>query len=210
MLKLVFFGAPGAGKGTIAKIMNEKVNIIQISTGDLFREAIKNQTELGKKVKTILDAGDLVPDELTTAMVEERTKKDDCNNGYILDGYPRTLGQAEAWETLEPIDKAIFFDIDDDIVKKRLGGRRICKTCGAIYNIHFNKPEIEGKCNKDGGELCVRPDDNEESIANRLKVYHDQTKPLLEYYKKLDKLVIIDASVSPDKSFDQIKEKLVL
>jgi len=209
-MKLVFFGAPGAGKGTVAKIIFEKNNLVQISTGDLFRAAIKNQTDLGKKVSSILDAGDLVPDELTVALVAERIKEDDCKNGYILDGFPRTIGQAKSWEGIDPIGKAVYFDIDDDIVIKRLGGRRICQKCGAIYNVYFNKPKVEGKCDHDGEALIIRKDDNEESIANRLDVYHKQTEPLLDYYKNLGKVISIDASVNPEKSYNQIIKQISL
>jgi adenylate kinase len=207
-MKLVFFGAPGAGKGTVAKLLNEKKGIVHISTGDLFRAAIKNQTELGKKVTSILDAGDLVPDELTIAIVEERVKEKDCNEGYILDGFPRTMVQAEAWEKIEPVDKAIYFDISDEEVKKRLGGRRICPQCGAIYNIYSNKPKQESICDHDGEELIIRKDDQIDAIENRLEVYHQQTAPLLDYYKKLNKVISIDSSVSPDKSFQQINDQL--
>jgi adenylate kinase len=207
-MKLVFFGAPGAGKGTIAKILNQEFGIPQISTGDLFRQAIKDKTDLGKKVSSILDSGGLVPDELTLEIVKERVKKGDCTNGYILDGFPRTLVQAESWEKIAPIDKAIYFDITDDAVKKRLGGRRVCPKCGAIYHIVNNKPEKDGICDVDGEKLYIRPDDKEEAIVKRLEVYHSQTKPLLEYYKKLGKEVTIDSSVSPDKTVEQIKSKV--
>ena len=207
-MKLVFFGAPGAGKGTIAKMIYERLNIVQISTGDLFRLAIKDKTELGLEVSSILDAGDLVPDDLTIALVEERVKKDDCKNGYILDGFPRTIVQAEAWEKIDPIDNAVFFDISDDEVKKRLGGRRICSKCGAIYNIYSNKSKIEGVCDNDGEKLIIRLDDQEDAIANRLDVYHKQTEPLLGFYTKINKVITIDSSVSPESSFTQVKDKL--
>ncbi len=210
MHKLVFFGAPGAGKGTLSKIMVKELNIPQISTGDLFRQAIKDKTELGLKVSSILEKGDLVPDQLTIALVEERVKKDDCKNGYILDGFPRTMIQAEEWEKLDPVDNAIYFEIDDELVKKRLSGRRLCSKCGAIYNIYFGKPKVEGKCDIDGEDLIIRKDDQEDAVINRLEVYYDQTAPLLDYYKKLDKVLTIDASVNPEITFNQIKEKLGL
>jgi adenylate kinase len=210
MLKLVFFGAPGAGKGTLAKIMKENTGIIQISTGDLFRHAIKHKTELGLKVEAVIKAGGLVPDELTIALVAERVKNDDCKDGYILDGFPRTLPQAEEWEKRAPIDTAVYFDISDEIVKKRLSGRRTCEKCGSIYNIYSNKPRTEGICDKDGEKLSIRSDDREEAIANRLDVYHSQTKPLLAYYEKLGKVVTIDASVDPQSSYDQIMSKIKL
>ncbi len=209
-MKLVFFGAPGAGKGTIAKIVFEKNKIVQISTGDLFRNAIKNKTELGKKVSAILERGDLVPDELTIEIVKERIKENDCKNGYILDGFPRTMVQSESWEKIDPIDKAVHFDISDETVKMRLGGRRICQKCGAIFNIYTNKPKKEGICDNDGESLIIRKDDQEDAIVNRLKVYHDQTKPLISYYKKLNKLVTIDSSVDADSSYKQILKALKL
>jgi adenylate kinase len=207
-MKLVFFGAPGAGKGTIAKILNQKFGMPQISTGDLFRENIKNKTELGLKVSSILASGGLVPDEVTIELVRDRIKAADCKNGYILDGFPRTLVQAESWEKIAPIDKAIYFDISDEEVKTRLGGRRVCQKCGAIYHVKNNKPKKDGICDNDGEKLLIRPDDAVEAIANRLDVYHKQTEPLLAYYKKIGKEITIDASVSPDKSVAQIKAKV--
>ncbi|HOJ63723.1 MAG TPA: adenylate kinase [Spirochaetota bacterium] len=209
-MKLVFFGAPGAGKGTIAKKFNENYGIPQISTGDLFREAIKNQTELGKKVSNILATGGLVPDDITIQMVKERVSKPDCKNGYILDGFPRTIAQAEYFEKENPIDMAIFFDISDEEVKKRLGGRRVCEKCGAIYNIFFNKPQKDGTCDKDGANLIIRDDDKEEAIIKRLNVYHTQTEPLLDFYKNLNKLIKVDATLSPEEVFDKIKKSINL
>ncbi len=207
-MKLVFFGAPGAGKGTVAKLLYDRLNIIQISTGDLFRENIKNKTELGQKVSSILEKGDLVPDELTIEIVKDRVKMDDCKNGYILDGFPRTMVQAEAWEKADPIDKAVYFDIADEIVMKRLSGRRICQKCGAIYNIYFNPPKTENMCNNDNEALIIRKDDNEDSIKNRLEVYHKQTEPLMGYYEKCGKMISINASVTPEESYSQIVKQL--
>jgi adenylate kinase len=207
-MKLVLFGAPGAGKGTVAKIMIKDFKIPQISTGDLFRKAIKEQTELGKKVSSILASGGLVPDELTIDIVKERTNEADCKNGFILDGFPRTMVQAEAWEKANPIDKAIYFDISDEEVKKRLCGRRVCPKCGEIYNINFNQPKVEGVCDKDGEKLIIRSDDEESAIVNRLEVYHSQTEPLLKYYSKLGKVISVNSSVSPDFTYKQIKENL--
>ena len=207
-MKLVLFGAPGAGKGTVAKIMIKDFNIPQISTGDLFRKAIKDQTPLGKKVSNILASGGLVPDELTIDIVKERTNEADCKNGFILDGFPRTMIQAEAWEKANPIDKAIYFDISDEEVKKRLCGRRVCPKCNEIYNVNFNQPKVEGICDKDGEKLIIRSDDQEDAINKRLEVYHSQTKPLLEFYSKTGKVITVDSSVSPDFTYKQIKEKL--
>lgn len=209
-MKLVFFGAPGAGKGTVAKLVIKEWNIPQISTGDLFRRAIKDKTSLGLKVTSILDKGELVPDEVTIDLVKERTNQDDCKGGYILDGFPRTMPQAEAWEKIDAVDRAIYFDISDEVVTKRLSGRRVCPKCGAIYNINSDsqKPKRENTCDYDGETLITRPDDKIEAIQNRLKVYHDQTEPLLGFYKKLDKVVVVDSSVSPDNTFSQIKKNL--
>lgn len=207
-MKIVFFGAPGAGKGTIAKKFNEELGIPQISTGDLFRAAIKNKTALGLKVSSILETGGLVPDELTIEVVKERVSLDDCKNGYILDGFPRTMVQATSWEKVQSVDAAIYFDISDEEVKKRLGGRRVCQKCGAIYHTIFNPPKKEGICDNDSEALFIRPDDKEEAIANRLEVYHKQTEPLLEYYEKLKKAVTIDASKTPDEVYGQIKKQI--
>ncbi len=208
MMKFVFLGAPGAGKGTIAKKFNEAYAIPHISTGDLFREAVKNKTELGEKVASILASGGLVPDSLTIAIVKERISKPDCKNGYILDGFPRTIVQAETFEKENPIDLVIFFDISDEEVKKRLGGRRVCEKCGAIYNIYFNKPKKEGICDIDNGNLIIRSDDREEAITKRLEVYHSQTAPLFEFYKKLNKLIIVKATAGSDAIFEDIKAKI--
>jgi len=209
-MKLVFFGAPGAGKGTISKKLNEKYLLPQISTGDLFRENIKNKTELGLKVSSILEKGELVPDQLTISIVESRTKDSDCKNGYILDGFPRTLIQAEAWEKISPIDKAIYFDITDKEVINRLCGRRVCPKCGQIYHILFNKPKNEDKCDNDNEPLYIRPDDKEEAINNRLSVYHKQTEPLIEYYTTINKIVKINAVNSLEKVYNEIESKLNL
>ncbi len=209
-MKLVFFGAPGAGKGTIAKMLFDEYKIIHISTGDLFREAIKNKTELGLKVAGILEKGELVTDEVTIALVEERTKKPDCAKGYILDGFPRTMVQAERWEKIDPVDTAVYFDIDDELVRKRLSGRRMCPKCGTIYNVFFSKPKRVGVCDHDGETLMTRKDDALETINNRLSVYHGQTEPLRGFYQKLKKESVIDASVSAEESYRQIKGKLAL
>ncbi|MBQ1998259.1 MAG: adenylate kinase [Spirochaetota bacterium] len=207
-MKLIFFGAPGAGKGTIAKQLKESAGIPHISTGDIFRANIKNQTELGKKVKAILDAGELVPDELTISLVENRVKEDDCKNGYILDGFPRTMVQAEAWSKIEEADAAIYFDIEDAEVVRRLGGRRTCPTCQAIFHVETNKPKVDGVCDLCGAELIIRADDATEAIENRLKVYHSQTEPLLDYYTKLGKVISVDATGTPEGVFNELQSKL--
>lgn len=210
VMKLIFLGAPGAGKGTVAKLIYERIGIIQISTGDLFRAAIKNKTALGLEVSAILEKGELVPDELTVSIVKERVKSADCQSGYILDGFPRTIVQAQVWDKAEQVDYIIYFDITDEEVRNRLCSRRICPQCQAIYNILTNKPKIDNRCDHDNSTLMIRPDDSEEAINKRLEVYHKQTKPLLQYYQKSGKLISIDSGVSPEKTFIQIKEKLHL
>lgn len=209
-MKLVFLGAPGAGKGTIAKMLNERKGFVHISTGDLFRLAIKNQTELGKKVSQILERGDLVPDELTISIVKEKTNSAECKKGYILDGFPRTIVQAEEWEKVDPVDMAVLFDVTDDLVRQRLGGRRICPKCGAIYNIYTNRPKKENTCDIDGETLIIRKDDQIDAINNRLKVYHEQTEPLIDYYKKLNKLVVINAGIDAETSYNEVLKLLKL
>lgn len=189
-MNIIMLGPPGSGKGTQAKRMVDKYGIPQISTGDLLREAVKNGTDLGKEAKKFMDAGKLVPDEVVIGMVKERLGKDDCGKGFILDGFPRTVPQAEALDqTLEgmgkAIDKVVNVDVPDDEVVARLGGRRTCKGgCGAMYHVKFNPPKKEGVCDNCGGELYQRDDDNEKTIRNRLQVYHDQTSPLRDYYGK--------------------------
>ncbi len=188
-MNLILLGPPGCGKGTQAKRLIEKYGIPQISTGDLLRAAVKNGTELGKKAKEFMDAGKLVPDEVVIGMVKERLAESDCAKGFILDGFPRTVPQAEALDkTLEgmskKIDKVVSIEVPDDEVVKRLGGRRTCKGCGAMYHLEFQKPKKDGVCDKCGGELYQRDDDNEATIRNRLGVYHDQTSPLKDYYGK--------------------------
>jgi len=198
-MKLIFLGPPGAGKGTMAVKAKEILSIPHISTGDLFRTAIKNETELGLKVKSIMAKGDLVPDEVTTAMVKERINEDDCKNGFILDGFPRTIPQAEALDKLTTIDSVINFTLNDKRIIKRLSGRRMCKNCGTGYHIEYLPPAKEGICDKCDGELYTRDDDQIDSIKNRLTVYTDSTEPLIEYYKSKNILKDIDASVSPEE-----------
>lgn len=200
-MKLIFLGAPGAGKGTIAKMVMEKYNIPQISTGDIFRDNVKNETELGKKAKEYIDKGGLVPDEITVGMVKERLIKDDCKNGYILDGFPRTIPQAEALENIDKIDKVIDFQARDDVIIQRLSGRRTCRKCGAIFHVVNIPPKVEGVCDKCGGELVQRSDETEDVIKNRLEVYRKQTEPLIDYYKKKEMLAGVDANTSPEPIF---------
>lgn len=203
-MKLIFLGAPGAGKGTVATRLTERTGMTAVSTGDLFRAAIKNETELGLKVKAIIESGDLVPDELTVALVKERLKEETGDKGFILDGFPRTIAQADALKTFCPIDAVINFVVPDEKIIKRLSGRRLCRQCNAGYHIEYMPPKQEGICDACGGELYTRKDDSPESIQNRLSVYAEQTKPLIDYYRKEGLLIDIDGTPSPDEVCDAV------
>ncbi|MFP4432616.1 MAG: adenylate kinase [Spirochaetaceae bacterium] len=205
-MNLVFLGPPGAGKGTMASRLAEEKGIPHISTGDIFRANINNQTELGKKVKSILDSGELVPDELTIELVKDRLAQDDTKEGFILDGFPRTIPQAEALDEFATIEKAILFSLNDEEIVKRLSGRRVHKPSGRTYHVEFNPPKVAGKDDVTGEELIQRDDDKEAAIKNRLSVYRDQTAPLIDYYEKKGKLVEIDARPSPDEVFSTLSE----
>lgn len=182
-MKLVLIGCPGAGKGTQAKMLSKKYGIAHISTGDLLREQIKKGTELGKKVSEIINAGGLVSDDIVSAMLAERIKDDDCKNGYILDGYPRNVSQAEGLDSIVgSLDKVICYDVDDDVIVDRMSGRRSCPKCGKMYHIKYNPPKTEGVCDDCGETLIQRKDDNEETVLNRLKVYHETTAPVIDFY----------------------------
>lgn len=207
-MNLIFLGPPGAGKGTMAFKAKEHFGIPHISTGDLFRAAIKNQTELGKQVKSILDKGDLVPDELTTAMVKERLENPDTEKGFILDGFPRTIPQAEALKTITTIHKVVNFTIPESEVLRRLSGRRVCRQCGESYHIEFIPPKKEGICDKCGGELYTRDDDQIDAIKNRLSVYDRSTAPLIAFYKDEKNLIDVDSSQKPDAVFEDLKNIL--
>ncbi len=195
-MHVIFLGPPGAGKGTIAKEVEQAMKLPQISTGDLFRSHIANQTDLGKQVKAILDSGELVPDSITTEMVKERLQESDCTNGVILDGYPRTIEQAKALKTFAQIDVVINFVISKESVVKRLSGRRIAKQSGKIYHTLYNPPKQDGICDVSGEPLIQREDDKEDAILNRLEVYEKQTAPLIEFYTKEGLIKNIDAEVS--------------
>lgn len=190
-MKIIMLGAPGAGKGTMASRLHEKLNIPHISTGDIFRENIKKGTELGRKAKTYMDQGQLVPDELTCDLVADRIGKSDCKDGFILDGFPRTIPQAEMLDRVlkeknEKIDDVINIEITDDVIVKRMDGRRSCPNCKKIYqlNVESLRPKKDGICDDCGTELVQREDDKPETVLKRLKVYHEQTEPLIDYYKK--------------------------
>jgi adenylate kinase len=202
-------GAPGAGKGTQAAKVAEAFGIPHISTGDIFRANIKGGTELGKKAKSYMDAGQLVPDELVCDLVADRIAQDDCAKGYILDGFPRTIPQAEALDHATKklgtmIDYAVNIDVPDEAIVSRMGGRRACLSCGATYHIAFNPPKKEGICDNCGKELVLRDDDKPETVQTRLNVYHEQTQPLIEYYANQGVLVTVDGTQSMDQVFDSI------
>lgn len=209
-MKLIFLGPPGAGKGTLAGLVGKALAIPQVSTGDIFRDAIKRETELGLKVKAIVSRGDLVPDELTVGLVKERLAKPDAASGYILDGFPRTIPQAEALETFQKIDAVINFNVTDQEVLRRLSGRRTCKSCGAIYHVDNMPPKKEGVCDKCGGPLYIRDDDSVTSITNRLNVYKKQTEPLIDFYKKKKLLKDVVSNTTPEDTFSQLKKVLKL
>lgn len=209
-MNIVFLGPPGAGKGTQAKILIERYGIPQVSTGDMLREHRAKGTELGKKAQEYMDKGQLVPDEIILGMVKERLSQPDCQKGFILDGFPRTVAQAEALDKLlsemgKKLDFALALIVPDDLLVERLTGRRTCKSCGMMYHIKYKPPKVEGKCDVCEGELYQRPDDNEETVRNRLKVYHEQTAPLIEYYKNKGILREIDGS----KSIEEITKQLI-
>lgn len=208
-MKIIMLGAPGAGKGTQAKMIAEKYSIPHISTGDIFRANIKNGTELGKEAKSYMDKGELVPDELTVRILLDRVANDDCKNGYVLDGFPRTIPQAkvldeELSKTGDSIDFAIDVDVPDENIIKRMSGRRACLTCGATYHIVHVPPKKDGICDKCGSELVLRDDDKEETVKNRLGVYHQQTQPLIDFYKEKNILKSVDGTVEMMEVFESI------
>ena len=212
-MKLIMLGAPGAGKGTQAKKIAEKYTIPHISTGDIFRANIKNGTELGKKAKTFMDQGLLIPDELVVDLVVDRVNQEDCKNGYVLDGFPRTIPQAEALDRAlaamgQKIDYAINVDVPDENIINRMGGRRACVGCGATYHVVNMPPKKEGICDHCGEKLVLREDDKPETVKKRLQVYHDQTKPLIEYYDKKGSLLTVDGTLDINVVFEKITEVL--
>ena len=206
MNNFIFLGPPGAGKGSLAVKVAEDYKIPHISTGDIFRANIKAQTPLGVKVKAIIDSGSLVSDELTFELVKDRLAQDDCKNGYILDGFPRTIPQAEMLEKLVSDVKVVNFEIKDEIVIRRLSTRRVCKACGANFNVLTLPPKVEGVCDKCGGELYQRDDDKQESILHRMDVYREQTEPLINFYKEKGKITDLDASIETDVLLGEFKK----
>lgn len=213
MLRLVLLGPPGAGKGTQASAIVNKYSIPHISTGDIFRANIKNGTELGKQVEAYMNKGLLVPDELVVSIVKDRLTEEDCKNGFLLDGFPRTVNQAESLDkelknmNLK-LDKVINIEVGKEILIERAIGRRICKSCGATYHIKFSPPKEEDTCDKCGGKLYQRDDDKVETVEKRIEVYHDQTQPLIDYYGKKDLLLNVDGTKSIEEVFNEIVASL--
>ena len=212
-MKIIMLGAPGAGKGTQAKRIAEKYAVPHISTGDIFRANIKNNTELGKKAKTYMDQGLLVPDELVVDLVVDRLAQDDAKKGYVLDGFPRTIPQAEALDAAlakigEKMDYAIDVDVPDAAIVERMSGRRSCGQCGASYHVAFNPPKTEGVCDACGADLIQREDDKPETVQKRLTVYHEQTQPLIDYYTEQGIIKAVDGTMSMDEVFNAIIEIL--
>ncbi len=192
-MKLILLGAPGAGKGTQAEVICERFSIPTISTGNIIREALKNGTEMGQKAKTFMDAGQLVPDDIVIGIIKERLGQEDCINGFILDGFPRTIAQAEALDSMGvDIDKVIDIEVPDEKIIARMSGRRVCEKCGASYHLLYKKPAVEGVCDKCAGTLVQRKDDHPDTVTERLKVYHHQTEPLKQYYADQGKLKIVE------------------
>jgi adenylate kinase len=212
-MKIIMLGAPGAGKGTQAKMIADKYSIPHISTGDIFRANIKNGTELGMEAKKYMDEGKLVPDELTVRILLDRVAKDDCKNGYVLDGFPRTIPQAEVLDEEltklgDKIDYAINVDVPDENIVNRMSGRRACVTCGATYHIVHIPPKTAGICDKCGSELILRDDDAPETVLKRLGVYHEQTQPLIDFYENKKVLRTVDGTVDSAEVFKQITDIL--
>lgn len=212
-MKIVMLGAPGAGKGTQAKRISEKYSIPHVSTGDILRANVKGDTELGKKAKVFMNQGLLVPDELVIDMLMDRIAQPDCENGYVLDGFPRTIPQAESLDAAlaergEKMDYAIDVNVPDENIVKRMGGRRACVACGATYHVEFNPTKVEGICDACGEKLILRDDDKPETVQKRLNVYHDQTQPLIDYYNKAGILKTVDGTMEMNHVFEAIVQIL--
>lgn len=214
-MRIVLLGAPGSGKGTQAKKLVADFGFPQVSTGDLLREAVARRTAHGLRAKAAMDAGKLVSDDIVLAILKERVAQPDAAGGFILDGFPRNLAQAEALERVlaelgQPLDAAVLMDLDHSILLKRLTGRRSCSGCGRVYNIHFLPPPADGRCGSCGGELVQRSDDREETIGRRLEVYRDETEPLVDYYRRLGKLQTVDADAEFAEVYARLKTALAL
>jgi len=210
-MNVVLLGSPGVGKGTYADILSKKYKVPKIASGDLFHEAIRKQTELGKKVRGYVSSGELVPDEIVIKLVKERLEKDDCKNGFFLDGFPRTINQAKALDKFKRIDRVLNFFASEDEIISRLSGRRTCKKCGAIFHVRNKPPKTDEICDYCGGELYQRTDENPETIKNRLRVYYEKTEPLIDHYRKKGLLTEIDANYGYseiDKVISQCDEAL--
>ncbi|HEY9200522.1 MAG TPA: adenylate kinase [Gammaproteobacteria bacterium] len=211
-MKLILLGAPGAGKGTVAKLLTKMDGSVQISTGDILRAAVAAGTELGKKAQAAMKAGELVSDDLIMGIMAERLKEDDCKNGYLLDGFPRTIPQAEALKVMladmgEELDMVVNIEVPRDVILDRLTTRRTCTDCGEIYNVKSNPPKVEGVCDKCGGSVVQRDDETEEAISNRLDVFNEQTAPLAGFYEKEGIMLTVDAT-SSDAVIDAIQQRL--
>ena len=212
-MRLIILGAPGSGKGTTATVLREKYSLAHISTGDIFRSNIKEGTPLGLEAKAYIDRGELVPDSITIGMVEDRLSQSDCASGYILDGFPRTLAQAEALDSMlsakgEKIDAVISVVVDDEVIKDRVSTRRVCEKCGASYNVKYKPTKVEGVCDLCGGTVVQRADDNEETVAARLKTYYNNTKPLVDYYETKGLIVEGDNNKDADTCIKSIEDGL--
>ncbi len=214
-MNLIFLGPPGSGKGTQAAKVSEKLGLTHLSTGDLLREAIKNQTELGKQAKEFMDKGELVPDALIVGLIRDKINSGKLSKGFILDGFPRTIPQAESLKVMldesgVTLDKAICLCVEDDAIVNRMAGRRFCPACQATYNVNVADamPKVAGKCDKDNTDLIIRDDDKEEVVKNRLEIYHIQTKPIIDFYRKESILVELNADIAPDDVFNSILEEI--
>ncbi len=202
-MNIIVIGPPGVGKGTYSEILSKKYNIPKISSGDLFHKAIRDETVLGKKIRNYVSHGDLVPDEIVIDLIKERLRKDDCKEGFLLDGFPRTIAQAESMERFKKIGKVLNFVAPDEEILSRLSGRRTCRKCGAIYHVENRPPKVDGICDRCGGKLYQRTDETPKVIKNRLRVYREKTTPVVNYFRERDLLVDIDASY-PYEEIDKV------
>lgn len=208
-MNIIFLGAPGAGKGTQAERVSDALGIPTISTGNIIREALSNGTEMGIKAKTYIEAGKLVPDDVVIGIIQERLAKDDCKGGFILDGFPRTIPQAEALEDMGvTIDKVVDIEVPDEAIKERMSGRRVCPKCGSTYHLVTKKPKVDGICDRCGSELVQRKDDAPETVADRLSVYHEQTEPLKDFYNKRGTLAVVDGVGSVSEIAERVRTAL--